>query len=184
LPGGELAEITRQMPSTHRPDKTLVFVPERHDARLKRERRNRRALIAAAIFCVILATVAFTFWRIHERKQAQAQQQRRELMARRELDLYAKSLEIFHADFGRYPSSKEGLAALIRRPSTLTGWRGPYIEGDYSVDPWGNEYVYRVLNDGAGYELFSYGPEGEASGKVFMRVNSGASGQGAAPKTD
>jgi general secretion pathway protein G len=181
-PEGQLAEIARQIPSTHRPDKTLVFVPERHEARLKRERRNRRALIAATVSCAILAIAAFTFWRVQERKQAEAQRQRREQLARRELDLYAKSLDIFFADFGRYPTSKEGLAALARRPSTLAGWRGPYIGGDYSVDPWGSEYVYRVFNDGAGYELFTYGPEGEAAGRVFLRVNAGASGPSAEPK--
>ncbi len=140
-PKGQLAEITRQIPSTRRPDKTLVFVPERREARLKRQRRNRRALITAIVICAILGVAAIMTWRTHNRKQAQAQQQRRELMARRELDLYAKSLEIFYADFERYPNAKEGIAALTKRPSTFPGWRGPYIEGDYSVDPWGNEYV-------------------------------------------
>ncbi len=182
LPEGQLAEVMRQIPSTHRPDKTLVFVPERREARLKRERRNQRAIIATAVSCAILAIVTFTLWRAHERKQSLLATQRRELMARRELDLYAKSLEIFYADFKRYPTAKEGLDALVRRPSTFVGWRGPYIEGDYSVDPWGNEYVYHVFNDGAGYELFTYGPEGEAAGRAFLQVSSGTSGQGVAPK--
>ena len=181
-PEDRLTELMREIPSTHRPDKTLVFVPELREARLKRERRNRRAFIAAMAGCAILAIVAFTVWRAHERERAQAQAQRREAMARRELDLYAKALEIFHADFGRYPTAKEGLGALVRQPSTLAGWRGPYIEGDYSVDPWGNEYVYQVLNDGAGYILSTYGPEGEATGRVFLQVTSGTPGPGVAPK--
>lgn len=181
-PEGRLTEVLRQIPSTHRPDKTLVFVPELHEARLKRERRNRQAFIAAIVSCVILAIVAFTVWRVYERKQAQAPAQRRELMARRELDLYAKSLEIFHADFGRYPTAKEGLAALVRRPSALAGWRGPYIDGDYSVDPWGNEYVYQAFNDEADYILSTYGPEGEATGRAFLQVHSGAPRTGANTK--
>jgi type II secretion system protein G len=172
----------RQIPSTHRPDKTLVFVPELHEARIKRERRNRRAFIAAMVSCAILAIAAFTVWRIHERKQAQAQSQKREMMARGEIDLYAKALEIFHADFGRYPTTKEGLAVLVRQPSTLAGWRGPYIEKDYSVDPWGNDYVYQAFNDGAGYILSTYGPEGEAAGHAFLQVHSGTSGPDVAPK--
>jgi len=171
-----LTELMREIPSTHRHDKTMVFVPELREARLKRERRNRRAFIAATIGCVVLAVAGFAVWRAHERKQAQAQSQRRESMARRELDLYAKALEIFHADFGRYPSATEGLAALVRQPSTLAGWRGPYIEGDYSVDPWGADYVYHVFNDGKGYILSTYGPEGESSGRAFLQVHSGASG--------
>src|SRR5262245_57771962 len=135
-PEDRLTEMMREIPSTHRPDKTMVFVPELREARLKRERRNRRAFIAATISCVVLAVVGFAIWRAHERKQAQAQSQRREAMARRELDLYAKALEIFHADFGRYPSVAEGLAALARQPSTLSGWRGPYTAANYSVDSW------------------------------------------------
>lgn len=160
----------------------MVLVPELREARLKRERRNRRAFIAATMSCVILAVVGFAIWRAHERKQAMAQSQRREAMARRELDLYAKALEIFHADFGRYPSATESLAALARQPSTLSGWRGPYIEGDYSVDPWGVEYVYQVFNDGASYILSTYGPEGEAAGRVFLQVHSGGSGPSVKPR--
>lgn len=178
---GQLAEIMRQIPSTRRPDKTLVFVPERHAARLTRERRNRRAALAALIGCALLAILSFGLWRANERKQVQAKQQRREMMARRELDLYAKALAAFHDDFLRYPTAQEGLGALSKRPQMLPGWRGPYMEGDYSVDPWGNEYVYHVLNDGADYELYSYGPEGEAGGRAFLRVDSGAHQSGAAP---
>ena len=39
---GQLADIAREIPSTHLPDKTLVFVPEHREARLRRERRTRR----------------------------------------------------------------------------------------------------------------------------------------------
>jgi len=172
----------RQIPSTHRPDKTMVFVPEIREARLKRERRNRRAVITAIVSCAILAILAFTVRRAQERKQAQAESQKREVMARNELDLYSKALDNFHADFGRFPIANEGLAALVRQPSTLAGWRGPYIEKDYSVDPWGNDYVYQVFNDGAGYILSTYGPEGEASGRVFLQVHSGSSTPSATPK--
>jgi general secretion pathway protein G len=165
----------REIPSTHRPDKTLVFVPERRDARLKRERRNRLAMIASIVGCILLAIGALAFWRAYERKQAIAQQQRREQVARRELEQYAKALDIFYADFGRYPTEKEGIAVLIKRPSTLAGWRGPYLDSDFSVDPWGNDYIYQVLNHGADYRLFTNGPEGEAAKRAFLQVDSGKS---------
>jgi len=182
-PKDNLTEVMRQIPSTRRPDKTMVFVPELREARLKRERRTRRAIIATIVSCAILAIVAITVWRVQERKKTQAQSQKRELMAQSELDQYAKALEIFHADFGRYPLPNEGLAALVRPPSTLAGWRGPYIEKDYSVDPWGNDYVYQVFNDGAGYILSTYGPDGEAAGRVFLQVHSGASAPSVTPKS-
>ncbi|MCI0392841.1 MAG: type II secretion system protein GspG [Acidobacteria bacterium] len=182
-PKDQLTEIMRQIPSTHRPDKTMVFVPELREARLKRERRNRRAFIAAIVSCAILATVAFTVRRAQERKQARAESQKRELMARTEIDLYSKALDNFRADFGRYPMANEGLAVLARQPSTLAGWRGPYIEKDYSVDPWGNDYVYQVFNDGAAYILSTYGPEGESARRVFLQIHSGTSAPSAAPKS-
>jgi general secretion pathway protein G len=172
-----LTELMREIPSTHRRDKTMVFVPELREARLRRERGRRRALIAAVISCVALAAAGFALWSARERKEAQAQSARRESMARRELDLYSKALENFHADFGRYPNANEGLAALVRQPSTLAGWRGPYIEKDYSVDPWGADYVYQVFNDGASYILSTFGPEGEAAGRAYLQVTSGTSGQ-------
>jgi general secretion pathway protein G len=176
-----LTELMRETPSTRRPDKTMVFVPELREARIKRERRNKRAFIAAMISLLVATAAGFVFWRVQERKQAQTQSQRRELMARRELDLYARALETFYADFGRYPSVREGLTSLARQPSTLAGWRGPYIEGDYSVDPWGAEYVYQVINDGKGYILSTYGPEGEANGRAFLQVHSGTSAPAATP---
>jgi type II secretion system protein G len=166
-------EFVSQIASTQRPDKTMVFVPELKEARLKREKRNRRVFIAAALSCVFLVVLAFLYWRTQERKQVQVRLQRRETLARTELDRYAKALETFRADAGRYPNKLEGLNALLKQPSTVAVWRGPYIEGDYSVDPWGNEYVYRVYDEGAAYELFTNGPEGEAANKPFLQVNSG-----------
>lgn len=182
-PQGKLAESLRHLPSTHRPDKTLVFVPEHREARLKRARRNRRTVIVVVIGCVLLAVVSFAFWRTKERKQAQAPQQQRESMARRELDIYAKSLENFHTDVGRYPTLQEGLAALIKPPGKLDSWRGPYLDGDYSVDPWGREYVYQAFNNGVDYVLFTYGPEGESAGRYFLQVNSGKATPEASPSS-
>ena len=170
VPTGQLAELARELPSTHRPDKTVVFVPELRDARLAREKRNRRKLIGVSVTVVLLTLVAVVYWQVNQRKQAQVVRQRRELLAQRELDQYAKALDQFNTDVGRYPTEKEGLGVLLRRPPLLTVWRGPYMEGDYSVDPWGNEYVYHSFGDGAGFELYTYGPEGEAAKRAFHRV--------------
>ena len=174
-------EYVSQIASTQRPDKTMVFVPELKEARLKREKRNRRVLIAVTLGCVVLVVLAISYWRAQEHKQVQVRLQRRETLARNELDRYAKALETFRVDASRYPSKLEGLNALLKQPSTVAGWRGPYIEGDYSVDPWGNEYVYRVYNEGAAYELFTNGPEGEAASKPFLQVNSGNLKQATTP---
>lgn len=180
-PEDQIAETLRSLPSTHRPDKTLVFSPELREERLKRERRNKQVLIIAAISCVLLIAVPVIFRLSKQQKKAQVPGQQREAAARRELDAYAKAIENFRADIGRYPTQQEGLGALLKQPPTLAGWRGPYIERDFSVDPWGHDYVYQAFNDGAAFAVYTYGPEGEGAGRYFMQVNSGAPEPGAAP---
>jgi general secretion pathway protein G len=70
----------------------------------------------------------------------------------------------FHATVGRYPSTEEGLAALLHAPAgTEQRWRGPYIEGGkIPLDPWGREYRYRLASakSGVDYALWSLGPDG------------------------
>lgn len=66
------------------------------------------------------------------------------------------ALEMFHKDCGRYPSTRESLAALLRRPGAK-GWDGPYIKTLYP-DPWKNAYRYS-LTQGM-MRLTSDGPDG------------------------
>lgn len=84
----------------------------------------------------------------------------------------ATALEMFRLHVGRYPTTEEGLMALIEMPDTLESdeqttqvWRGPYIQDPGSLrDPWGNEYQYRFpgeINDETTYDLWSNGPDGE-----------------------
>ena len=73
-------------------------------------------------------------------------------------------LEHFDVDVGRYPTTTEGLGALMIKPAAdFPTWHGPYVTG-VGVDPWGHPYVY--LNPGtlnpAGYDLYSMGPDGVA----------------------
>jgi general secretion pathway protein G len=71
----------------------------------------------------------------------------------------------YRIDVGDYPTTAEGLAALLAAPSGAAGkWRGPYLDvsgGKLPVDPWGQPYEYRypgVKNPGS-YDLFSRGPD-------------------------
>ena len=178
---GGLTDLLREMPSTQQPDKTIVFVPEYREARLKRERRNKWLAIATAIGCVVLMAAGLTVWRLNQRKKADVPKQQRETMARRDLNLYAKAFEDFRSDIGRYPTVQEGLGALLKRPAGMANWRGPYIEADYSVDPWGHDYVYQAVGEAKGYVMFSFGPEGESAGRYYMHISSGAPEPGAKP---
>ncbi len=71
------------------------------------------------------------------------------------------SLDLFEYDCGRYPSSDEGLSALVTDPG-ISGWKGSYIKGALSRDPWGNHYLYSLNpEDPSRYSLTSNGPDGQ-----------------------
>ena len=77
------------------------------------------------------------------------------------------ALDAFEVDCGRYPTTQEGLAALVTQPPGLTGWMGPYIKRGVPKDPWGNPYQYRHpgLHNTEGYDLHSFGPDGQDGGE-------------------
>jgi general secretion pathway protein G len=71
----------------------------------------------------------------------------------------------YRMDMGDYPTTAEGLAALIAAPANKADqWHGPYIEtpGNRApVDPWGEAYHYRYpgTKNKGGYDLYSVGPD-------------------------
>ncbi|MDQ8202959.1 type II secretion system major pseudopilin GspG [Pelagicoccus sp. SDUM812003] len=73
----------------------------------------------------------------------------------------------YRMDTGNYPTTDQGLQALLQKPSNVSGkWSGPYIEGkDDLVDAWGNELKYRYpsSNNPGSYDLYSLGPDGVES---------------------
>src|SRR5580698_1826442 len=65
--------------------------------------------------------------------------------ARIQLQSFGSALDLFYLDAGRFPSSSEGLAALVRPTGGLTGWNGPYLKGgNVPNDQWGAPYIYRA----------------------------------------
>ncbi len=85
--------------------------------------------------------------------------------ARIQIESFSSALDLFYLDNGRYPSSSEGLPALVQRPANSGSWNGPYLKtATVPADPWGRPYIYRSPGTHAPYEIASYGPTGEASG--------------------
>jgi general secretion pathway protein G len=65
-------------------------------------------------------------------------------------------LTMYRVDNNRYPSTEQGLEALINAPSDAKRWRGPYIEEEKLTDPWGSKFEYE--SDGRIYKIRSAGP--------------------------
>jgi general secretion pathway protein G len=85
--------------------------------------------------------------------------------AKIQIESFSAALDLFYLDNARYPSSSEGLAALVQRPAVAPTWNGPYIKsGSVPPDPWGHAYVYRAPADHAPYEIVSLGSSGQPGG--------------------
>ena len=75
-------------------------------------------------------------------------------------------LDRFEIDVSRYPTTEEGLGALVTQPPGLPEgkWQGPYLD-KVPVDPWGKPYIYRFPGtNGTDYDLYSLGPDGREGG--------------------
>src|SRR5262245_48615755 len=64
-------------------------------------------------------------------------------VARAQIAELEKALDHFRIDTGRYPSTEQGLAALVTRPADEPKWDGPYLRKAVPLDPWGRAYVYK-----------------------------------------
>lgn len=85
--------------------------------------------------------------------------------ARIQIESFTNALDLFFLDMGRYPTSSEGLGALMQRPSNATTWNGPYLRGNgVPRDPWDHSYLYRSPGQGRPYEIVSLGSDGREGG--------------------
>jgi general secretion pathway protein G len=85
--------------------------------------------------------------------------------ARIQLQSFSSALDLFNLDAGRYPSTAEGLAALIRRAPGVDAWNGPYLRGgSVPNDPWNHPYVYRAPGERGAYDIVSFGSDGREGG--------------------
>ena len=79
----------------------------------------------------------------------------------------ASILDIYKLDVGSYPTTEQGLAALIQAPAGVPGWNGPYVKGDQvPADPWGRPFQYRAPSQRQrhDYDLFTLGADNAPGG--------------------
>lgn len=74
-------------------------------------------------------------------------------------------LDLYRLEVGRYPSTDEGLQALVERPFDAEDWNGPYLKkADALIDPWGRAYQYRQPGEHGDFDLYSLGADGSDGG--------------------
>ena len=93
---------------------------------------------------------------------------------RLQIESLGAGLDDFALELGRYPSTEEGLKALVIDPGNTPSWNGPYMKKKtIPADPWGNPYHYKAPGDNGGYDLFSLGADNAEGGeKENADVNS------------
>ncbi len=85
--------------------------------------------------------------------------------ARMQLDALAKGLDSYRVDTGHYPTTEQGLSALVSRPPDEPKWAGPYLLKAVPADPWRRPYIYRSPGaDGGDFDLLSLGRDGQPGG--------------------
>jgi general secretion pathway protein G len=85
-------------------------------------------------------------------------------VAKAQIRALEDALDQYRLDVGRYPTSEQGLAALMTQPTGEGRWQGPYLKKALPNDPWGNAYQYRQPGEHGEFDLFSYGKDGQSGG--------------------
>ena len=86
--------------------------------------------------------------------------------AKLEIDQIGQALDLYKLEIGRYPTTQEGLQALMTAPSGVSNWNGPYLKrNSVPKDPWSNEYKYVSPGDqNRPYDIVSFGSDGKEGG--------------------
>lgn len=76
------------------------------------------------------------------------------------------ALDLYYIDVGSYPSTEQGLQALLKSPSNAANWNGPYLKKQrIPDDPWGEPFKYQFPGESAEYDLLSLGADKAPGGE-------------------
>lgn len=135
-------------------------------SRLSRLGHDGLTLIEIVVVIIVLGLLAGLvgpqiIGRVSEAKTSTAETQ---------IELFSVALDNYRLDNGRYPTTEQGLQALRQKPANEPvpyNWRGPYLQKEIPLDPWGQPYVYRSPGDvnSTAYDLFTLGRDGQPGGE-------------------
>ena len=115
-------------------------------------------LVVLVLIGIVLGIVGGNFIGKGEKAKADA--------AKIEIGQISQTLDLYKLEIGRYPTTQEGLQALISAPAGVTNWNGPYWKkSSVPKDPWGNEYKYAAPGQAGAYDITSLGADGKEGGE-------------------
>ena len=115
-------------------------------------------VVVVIIILVTLASIATPLYMNHIKKANIG-------TAKTQIKLLEDALAGYKLDVGTYPSTEDGLQALMTNPGDSEKWKGPYIKPAVPKDPWGNDYVYVCPGEHGEFDLMSYGADGVEGGE-------------------
>jgi general secretion pathway protein G len=92
-------------------------------------------------------------------------------VAKQSIERLGTVLDLYNLDMGSYPTTEQGLTALVKKPSAAANWNGPYLKGDaVPLDPWNHPFIYRNPSERPGhdYDLCSNGANADAAQKDVL----------------
>ncbi|HXX86203.1 MAG TPA: type II secretion system major pseudopilin GspG [Casimicrobiaceae bacterium] len=114
-------------------------------------------LVVLVLIGIVMGVVAGNFIGRGEEAKRKA--------AKIEIEQIGQTLDLYKLETGRYPTTQEGLQALISAPAGVNNWNGPYWKkSTLPKDPWGNEYKYTSPGQHGAYDIVSYGADGKEGG--------------------
>ena len=142
----------------------MITLSERHRAAARR--RDRRAGLTLVEMIVVLAIIAVVAVLIVPNVIGRPDQAR-VTVAKTDLKTIATALRVYRLDNGDYPTTDQGLKALVTKPTSppepLSYAADGYLP-EVPTDPWGKAYIYRSHGTGGAYDLLSYGKDGKEGG--------------------
>lgn len=122
--------------------------------------------IILGAFCIFSMTV--TLFSYYEKDRA-SRNETRQTVAKLRIESLESALKLYKLDNGSYPTTEQGINALVIAPASAINWRqGGYLEkGKVPRDPWGTEFIYVYPGNHGDFDLTSFGADGKPGGEGF-----------------
>lgn len=156
----KLHQHNRSPASTPMPDKPVCFIFLR--SAFSRPVRSRGFTLLELLVVIVIIGLLAAY--VGPRYFAQLGKSERGT-AKAQIEGLSKALDTYRLDTGRYPTTEQGLNALVVRPQDEAKWSGPYLQKAVPLDPWGKPYVYRSPGQSDDFDLSSLGKDGQPGGE-------------------